>query len=161
MKYGLYTHNRASSSSTVLARQLDGPMALGIDGVGTIHYSAGDYEYRLVSPYGPPSALKYEFRELFEREWKLVRDGVEVSPTVEEGCAGKLALAKREADRWQEASRHAADEADYYRGLVDRIGGLLGPEAFTADDGRVHDTVLRAKVPELVGQLVARAAGGC
>lgn len=51
---------------------------------------------------------------------------------------------------WMETAAQAQQDLDYYRGLLDRIGLLFGQEAFTADDGGLHDEVLRAKVPELV-----------
>ena len=67
------------------------------------------------------------------------------------------AIAKpvsRVLSAWYEtAARHYRNE-EYYRGLVQEIGAMLGPQAYTADGGGVHDTVLCAKVPELVRRLI-------
>jgi hypothetical protein len=41
-------------------------------------------------------------------------------------------------------------DSNYYRGLVEKIGKMLGKEAYIADDGSVQDDILCAKVPELV-----------
>ncbi len=63
----------------------------------------------------------------------------------------------RVLSNWYEtAAQHCRNE-EYYRGLVQEIGAMLGPRAYTANDGKVHDTVLCAKVPELVRELLARA----
>lgn len=47
-----------------------------------------------------------------------------------------------------QAREHANTE--YYRGIVVKIGELLGKEAYVCDDGSVQDDVLCAKVFELV-----------
>jgi len=57
-------------------------------------------------------------------------------------------------DAWIETARQHANNEDYYRGLLDRIGERLGPSAYVSDDGSVQDSVLRAKVPELVSALL-------
>ena len=68
--------------------------------------------------------------------------GIPSPDTVEE--------AVRQRDHWINcAAQHHRNE-DYYRGLVQRIGAMLGPDAFTQDDGGVVDDVLCAKVPGLV-----------
>lgn len=38
----------------------------------------------------------------------------------------------------------------YYRGLVERIGKVIGQDAYTQDDGGTTEDVLCAKVPELI-----------
>lgn len=58
--------------------------------------------------------------------------------------------ARRERDAWIETSKQAYSGVEYYQGLLDTIGKMFGETAFTADDGTVGDSVLRAKVPELV-----------
>jgi hypothetical protein len=64
-----------------------------------------------------------------------------------------LAEVTRERDAWREdAKRHWRNE-EYYRGLVDECAKHLGDEVFIADDGSRSDSVLRAKVPELVAKL--------
>jgi len=45
---------------------------------------------------------------------------------------------------------------EYYRDLCRQIGEEIGIEAYTADDGGVHDCVLNAKLPELVRALVGK-----
>lgn len=67
-----------------------------------------------------------------------------------------LEQAKRSAAGWQEtAERHCRNE-EYYRGLVRTIGEGFGAAAKTSDDGSIHDSVLCARVPELVAALQAR-----
>jgi hypothetical protein len=63
--------------------------------------------------------------------------------------------AVRERDGWINAAAMHHRNEEYYRGLVDKIGEMLGPEAYTADDGTVLDSVLRSKVPELVAARLA------
>ncbi len=47
------------------------------------------------------------------------------------------------------AALHARNE-EYYRGLVQEIGAMLGDDAYISDDGSVQQDILCAKVPELV-----------
>jgi hypothetical protein len=61
-----------------------------------------------------------------------------------------IAHAVRERDGWINSAAMFHINAEYYRDIVDEIGAMLGPDAYTADDGMVHDTVLRSKVAELV-----------
>jgi hypothetical protein len=58
------------------------------------------------------------------------------------------ALLARSA--WKETARQHCQNEEYYRGLLDEIGNILGPEAFISDDGSVQQDVVRAKLPELV-----------
>lgn len=62
------------------------------------------------------------------------------------------AVAKRICS-WMDTAGMFSRNADYYRGLVVECGNAIGTEAFTADDGRIHDEVLCAKVPQLVKEL--------
>jgi hypothetical protein len=56
-------------------------------------------------------------------------------------------------DAWEEACGQAQKNVDYYRGLLDWCGHVIGRDAFICDDGSVSDDVLRAKIPELVSEL--------
>lgn len=64
-----------------------------------------------------------------------------------------MAIAKpvgRALRAWYDtAAQHARNE-EYYRGLVQEIGEMLGADAFVSDDGSIQQDVLCAKVPELV-----------
>jgi hypothetical protein len=62
---------------------------------------------------------------------------------------------QRERDAWKESAAQFCRGAEYYRGLLDRIGRAIGPEAYVADDGSVSDDVLRAKVPEIIEKRLA------
>ncbi len=61
-----------------------------------------------------------------------------------------------EDDTWEETARQHARNEQYYHGLLVEVGRVLGPEAFTADDGSVQADVLCAKVPELVRRRLGR-----
>ncbi len=43
---------------------------------------------------------------------------------------------------------------EYYRNLLIQIGEIIGKEAYISDDGSIQDSVLCAKLPELVQDLV-------
>ncbi len=58
------------------------------------------------------------------------------------------AIAERNA--WVESAAQFNRNEEYYRGLLDEIAVEIGPDAYTADDGTVYDTPVRAKIPELV-----------
>ena len=59
-------------------------------------------------------------------------------------------------ENWIQSAAKFARDAEYYRGLVERIGRALGPDVYTADDNSKSDTVLCAKVPELVERMCAQ-----
>jgi hypothetical protein len=96
-------------------------------------------------PTPPVVARAVEWAKELQRQY-----GWESTPPVEicsEGCR---------CGWYDTAAQHARNE-DYYRGLVDECAKHLGPEVFIADDGTVGDSVLRAKVPELVAALAVKA----
>ncbi len=59
---------------------------------------------------------------------------------------------------WMATAAQESRNAEFYRGLVDACASHLGPKAYTADDGVVHQDPIRLKVPELVAEL-ARLRG--
>lgn len=61
--------------------------------------------------------------------------------------------AERQRESWIETARNYARGSDYYQGLLDQIGEMFGVTARTSDDGSVQDSVLRARLPELVAGL--------
>lgn len=63
----------------------------------------------------------------------------------------QLAVAKA----WEETAAQFARNADYYRGLLDQVAAHLGPEVYVADDGSVMDEPIRAKLPDMVAEMVA------
>jgi len=60
--------------------------------------------------------------------------------------------------RWLQSYAQESRNVAYYQGLIDKCGQQIGIAAYTADDGGVHDTVLRAKVPALIERLAADLA---
>jgi hypothetical protein len=61
-----------------------------------------------------------------------------------------------QVESWQDTARHFSDSADFYRGIVNEVGGLFGEAARTSDDGSVQDGVLALKVPNLVRELLSQ-----
>jgi len=66
---------------------------------------------------------------------------------------------RRQVMNWRDIANQYCRNQTYYAGLIDRIGRLFGAAAHTADDGSLQDSILRAKVPELVEFLFKSAAG--
>lgn len=63
------------------------------------------------------------------------------------------AVAKRIA-AWMDTAAQAQRGVDYYRDLVVACGKSIGTAAYICDDGTRSDSVLCAKVPDLVEDLV-------
>ncbi len=59
------------------------------------------------------------------------------------------AIAKRIA-AWMQTAAQNQRNTDYYRGLLEQCGKIIGDRAFTADDGTHSDDVLCAKIPEII-----------
>lgn len=55
----------------------------------------------------------------------------------------------------KEEAADAHEALEFYKGLLDQCGEAIGPDAYIADDDSVSDSVLRAKLPELVKRLVS------
>lgn len=73
--------------------------------------------------------------------------GIEMDSRLAEAFARRLAA-------WMDTAAHESSGRDYYRGLLYRCGVSLGEPAHLCDDGTRSEDVLRAKVPELVRDLV-------
>ena len=73
--------------------------------------------------------------------------GMEMDSVLAEAVARRIAA-------WMETAAQMAQNADFYRGLLDECAKHLGEAAYTADDGTVMDEPLLLKVPELVAALV-------
>jgi hypothetical protein len=58
-----------------------------------------------------------------------------------------------EATMWEESAKEFSRNVDYYQSLIDLTAVHFGGDAFKCDDGTTSDSVLRAKIPEMVGQL--------
>jgi len=63
-------------------------------------------------------------------------------------------------DRVTEDAKQFCRNADFYHGIVTKIGEMFGDAAKTSDDGSIQDDVLALKVPELVAEMVARMTKG-
>jgi len=63
-------------------------------------------------------------------------------------------------DNWLETAAQERENAAFYRDLIDQCAQVLGPEAYTAEDGTVMQDPVRLKVPELVAKLVRGACNG-
>lgn len=70
----------------------------------------------------------------------------------------KLERLTQERENWIATSQQGQRDIEYYQGLLDQCGKSIGKEAYTQDDGNVQESVLRAKVPELVAELVRENA---
>lgn len=61
---------------------------------------------------------------------------------------------------WIEEADRAHRNAEFYKGLldqcVDALPKCLRDQAFIADDGSVHDSPLRLKIPGLVGMIAGQ-----
>lgn len=67
--------------------------------------------------------------------------------------AARVIELEREVQNWTDSAAEYARGSDYYQGLLDQIGQSIGDKARTADDGSISDSILRAKLPELVKEL--------
>jgi hypothetical protein len=89
----------------------------------------------------------------------LMSDGrngwANVTPITED-IIGELEELTRSRDGWERAALQYSQGQEYYIGLLDQIANLLGPEAFTADDGGLHNSPIRAKLPEMIAKLVRK-----
>lgn len=117
----------------------------------------------------PPSpdtilkGLKVLQAHIDRKEFQLIKDNPTLFSVKSLGYAIEL-LEKKEPfnpepppdsgqGKWKETAAFHSRNEEFYRGIINQIGEILGVEAYTADDGSVGDSVLALKVPELVKEL--------
>lgn len=71
----------------------------------------------------------------------------------------RLEVSELALTNWVDTALLNQRNAEYYRRLVVEIGDNFGDEAKIADDGEVHESVLCAKVPELVKKYLYSTKG--
>ena len=57
---------------------------------------------------------------------------------------------------WTETAKQCAGGMELYRNLLDECAKHLGEAAYTADDGKIHDTPIRLNIPALVAKLATQ-----
>ncbi len=98
-----------------------------------------------------------EFVQIVNTALKQREENMAISDKLEEErdrWKEQADLLGRECENWKAtAAQHLRNE-QYYRGLIEEIGRMIGPDAFTDDTGSMHESVLCAKVPECVKSLL-------
>lgn len=69
------------------------------------------------------------------------------------------AIAKQ-VTNWMDMAIMNQRNADYYKGLVEKIGETIGIESYIQDDGNLSNEVLCDKVPEIVEKIIDDLDGG-
>jgi hypothetical protein len=67
-----------------------------------------------------------------------------------ESLRARVKELEASANDWMEQARQFCGNMEYYRGLLDRCAPYLGDSVYIQDDGNRSDSILRAKIPELV-----------
>ncbi len=67
----------------------------------------------------------------------------EMDATLAEAVAKRIAV-------WMQTAAQNQLNTDYYRGLLEQCGKTIGDRALTADDGIRMDSVICAKIPEII-----------
>lgn len=60
-------------------------------------------------------------------------------------------------DGWKQTALMHHKNEQYYRGLLERIGVMIGPEAYESDDGSMQQDAICCKIPDLVARLIEHA----
>jgi hypothetical protein len=63
------------------------------------------------------------------------------------------AALQKEVTNWKEGAAQYHQNANFYCGLLDKVGEHLGPEVFVSDDGSIQDEPIRLKIPDMVAAL--------
>lgn len=91
-----------------------------------------------------------EGRQLAAQCWCAPEtENKEMDSVLAETMACKLA-------HWMRIAAQYARNEDYYRALLIQCGKIIGKDAYICDDGSMSDSVLCAKIPELVEKIVTK-----
>ena len=63
---------------------------------------------------------------------------------------------RHEINGWYDSAAMFHNNERYYRRLLEEIAGIVGVEAFTANDGTVYDNALCIKLPEIIRRLLSK-----
>ena len=98
--------------------------------------------------YCPDCIGIVEARELAAQAWCTPStENKQMDPQLAYACARVLKV-------WIDTAKQHCKNEMFYMGLLDKCAESIGKEAYIADDGVVHDSPLRLKIPELVAKLV-------
>lgn len=70
-------------------------------------------------------------------------DNISMDPDLREAVAKRIAV-------WMQTAAQNQRNTDYYRGLLEQCGKIIGDRAYIADDGTKMEDVLCAKIPEII-----------
>jgi hypothetical protein len=90
------------------------------------------------------------------RLWSCDNGHVPITYMSREREACPLCYVKRERALHNEEIDEHARNILFYRDIITRIGNMFGESSRVADDGKLHDSVLALKVPELVEQALEK-----
>jgi len=116
--------------------------------VGTMEESGGEFDQHLTQ-----SGTKAEDLMKLRALNKELAQAIETRNLAQAASTRDLEAkrqAERERDNWRNTAEQENRNSAYYRGLLQQIGDIFGLESRTSDDGSLQDSVLCAKVPELV-----------
>jgi len=77
----------------------------------------------------------------------------EMNPNLAESMVTLLEREQRHTDAWVDTAAFHCRNEEFYRGICQKVGEILGEAAYTSDDGSKQDNVLALKLPELVRAL--------
>lgn len=64
--------------------------------------------------------------------------------------AGLAEVIAEKIAGWMQTAAQNQRNTDYYRGLLESCGKIIGDRAFTCDDGSKSESVLCSKIPEII-----------
>jgi len=79
---------------------------------------------------------------------------MEEARTVASHCYGDVQSVTKELALWMKTASEHQTNTEYYRDLLEKCGKSIGESAYVCDDGTKSESVLCAKIPELVEGLL-------
>jgi len=104
-----------------------------------------------------PSLKVAKMMEEAHNNSKKLALGIREEATKISALRQQLEKKDQQINNWTESARMFLDNQKYYSGLLDEIAKNFGKDAYISYDGSIQDSPLRAKMPELVIALRARA----
>jgi len=85
-----------------------------------------------------------EAREIASQCWcDKETENIEMDVVLADAIAKRISI-------WMQTAAQYHRNTDYYRGLLEQCGEIIGEEAYIADDGTRMEDVLCAKIPGII-----------
>ena len=128
-----------------------------LDRVGVCDYCGlTQAEIQLAAANAELAELKSSLQFNFNSVVDCLKSKYDAEQELSAHYKAKAEQAEAQCAAWEQSAKEFANGMDYYRGIVIAVGEMIGEQSYICDDGTRSDSVLCAKIVELVAAVLAQ-----